>query len=89
VKVIVFDFDGTIADSFAAVLRITNQLAAEFGYAPARLEDVPRLKNLSSREIVKQSKVSSCDILPTLTLWNAGFPTSQLGIPAPRHLSRS
>lgn len=58
-KVIIFDFDGTIADSFAAVLRITNQLAAEFGYAPARPEDVPRLKNLSSREIVKQSKVSS------------------------------
>lgn len=57
-KVIIFDFDGTIADSFAAVLKITNQLALEFGYAPARPEDVPRLKNLSSREIVKQSKVS-------------------------------
>lgn len=57
-KVIIFDFDGTIADSFAAVLKITNQLALEFGYAPARPEDVPRLKNLSSREIVKQSRVS-------------------------------
>jgi hypothetical protein len=31
----------------------------------------------------------SGDILPTLTLWNAGLPTSQLSIPAPRHLSRS
>ncbi len=57
-KVIIFDFDGTIADSFAAVLKITNQLATEFGYTPARPEDVPRLKNLSSREIVRQSKVS-------------------------------
>lgn len=57
-KVIIFDFDGTIADSFAAVLKITNRLAAEFGYAPARPEDIPRLKNLSSREIVKQSRVS-------------------------------
>lgn len=57
-KVIIFDFDGTIADSFAAVLKIANQLAPQFGYPPTRPEDIPRLKNLSSREIVKQSKVS-------------------------------
>lgn len=57
-KVIIFDFDGTIVDSFAAVLKLTNQLAPEFGYTPAQPEDIPRLKNLSSREIVKQSKVS-------------------------------
>lgn len=57
-KVIIFDFDGTIADSFEAVLRISNQLAAEFGYPITRLEDVSRLKNLSSRAIVKESKVS-------------------------------
>lgn len=57
-KVIIFDFDGTIADSFAAVLKIANQLAPQFGYALTWPEDIPRLKNLSSREIVKQSKVS-------------------------------
>jgi hypothetical protein len=39
--------------------------------------------------ILYQGLQGWCDILPTLTLWNAGFPTSQLGIPAPRHLSRS
>jgi phosphoglycolate phosphatase len=62
VKVIIFDFDGTIADSFAIVLDITNRLAPEFGYPPALPEDVERLRNLSSREIVRQSKVSPLKI---------------------------
>lgn len=57
-KVIIFDFDGTIADSFEAVLRISNQLAAEFGYPVTRSEDVYHLKNLSSREIIRRSKLS-------------------------------
>jgi phosphoglycolate phosphatase-like HAD superfamily hydrolase len=58
VKVLIFDFDGTIADSFTAVLAIANQLAGEFGYAPIQPEDVDQLKNLSSREILQQSGVS-------------------------------
>ncbi len=57
VKVIIFDFDGTIADSFEVVLRIANQLAAEFGYPTTDADDIDRLKNLSSREIVRQSQV--------------------------------
>lgn len=57
-KAIIFDFDGTIADSFHVVLTISNRLSGEFGYPPVRLEDIKRLKNLSSREILKQSKVS-------------------------------
>lgn len=57
-KVIIFDFDGTIADSFNAVLAITNRLAAEFGYIPVPPEDVKRLRNLSSREIVREANVS-------------------------------
>ncbi|MGA7934742.1 MAG: HAD hydrolase-like protein, partial [Kovacikia sp.] len=33
-KKIIFDFDGTIADSFDVVLNISNRLAREFGYPP-------------------------------------------------------
>ena len=57
VKIIIFDFDGTIADSFDTVLAISNRLAAEFGYPITSLEDANALKNLSSREILKQSNV--------------------------------
>ncbi len=58
VKTIIFDFDGTIADSFAAIVQISNRLAAEFGYPEAGPEEVAQLKNLSSREIVRRSRVS-------------------------------
>lgn len=57
ISVIIFDFDGTIADSFDVVLRITNRLATEFGYEPASPEEIKRLQNLSSRDILKQSKL--------------------------------
>lgn len=56
-KVIIFDFDGTIADSFDAVFNISNRLADEFGYPHTALEDVHKLKSLSSREILRRSKV--------------------------------
>lgn len=57
-KVIIFDFDGTIADSFAVILRISNQLAQEFGYPVAQPDDIETLKNLSSREIIKRSGIA-------------------------------
>ena len=62
VKVIIFDFDGTIADSFAAVWKISNNLAAEFGYPVTQANDITQLKNLSSKEIIKQSKLSPLKI---------------------------
>lgn len=55
-KVVIFDFDGTIADSFDTVLGIINRLAIEFGFEPFNLDEVKRLRNLNSREIVRQSQ---------------------------------
>lgn len=57
-KVILFDFDGTIADSFAPVLKIANQLAIEYGYPVVQPEEIEHLQNLGSREIVRRSGVS-------------------------------
>jgi phosphoglycolate phosphatase len=56
-KVIIFDFDGTIADSHDALVEIGNRLAVEFGYAPIDKEKLLKLRNLSSREIIQQSLV--------------------------------
>lgn len=58
VTVIIFDFDGTIADTFETVLKIINRLAKEFGLKPLDSEDVKRYQNLSSREVIKQSEIS-------------------------------
>lgn len=58
VKVIIFDFDGTIADTLDAIVSITNRLAEEFGYKQTSQEDLAILRNLTSRQIIKQSGVS-------------------------------
>ena len=58
VKVVLFDFDGTIADTYQAIANITNQLSSEFGYKPLTSEEQLLLKNLSSRDIVKQTEIS-------------------------------
>jgi phosphoglycolate phosphatase len=57
-KVIVFDFDGTIADTVDALVGIANRLATEFGYKQIAPEQLAHLKNLTSREIIKYSGVS-------------------------------
>ncbi len=57
-SVILFDFDGTIANSIDTGITIINRLAKDFGYKQLDLDEIKRLQNLSSREIVKQSKVS-------------------------------
>lgn len=50
-KAVIFDFDGTIADSFQATLRIGNQLAAEYAFRPVHEHDIERLRGSSYREI--------------------------------------
>lgn len=62
IKVVVFDFDGTIADTHDTFVEIVNRLAKNFGYQPVNEEDLARLKNLSSQEIIKQSQVSPVKI---------------------------
>ncbi|MDJ0632118.1 MAG: HAD-IA family hydrolase [Xenococcaceae cyanobacterium MO_188.B29] len=56
-KIIVFDFDGTIADTYHALFELANELADEFGYKPIAQSDLLRLKNLSSWEIIKQAEI--------------------------------
>ena len=58
IKLIIFDFDGTIADTYQTIINITNGLSSEFGYEPLDYETLQLLKNLSSKDIVKQSQIS-------------------------------
>ena len=57
-KTIIFDFDGTLADTFELIVSITNRLSPKFGYQPVAEEDIAKLQNLSSRDIVRQSGIS-------------------------------
>jgi phosphoglycolate phosphatase len=57
-KVVIFDFDGTIADTVDALVSIANRLAVEFGYIQITPEELTLLRNLHSREIIKYSGIS-------------------------------
>lgn len=57
-KVIIFDFDGTIADSLETLVNISNRLAVQFGYKQTSLTELAQIQNLTSREIIKQSGIS-------------------------------
>ena len=56
-KIIVFDFDGTIADTYHALVNLANQLAKEFDYKPLERDELLKLKDLSSWEIIKQAGI--------------------------------
>ncbi|MGC9525771.1 MAG: HAD-IA family hydrolase [Limnospira sp.] len=55
---IIFDFDGTLADTLDVIVTITNDLAEEFGYPAVEYDDVTELQNMSSWDIIRRSGVS-------------------------------
>ncbi|MDD5198973.1 MAG: HAD-IA family hydrolase [Terrimicrobiaceae bacterium] len=59
VRVLVFDFDGTIADTFSHGLEILNSMAAEFGYQPLSAEDLPKARDMTTRQLMRHLGISS------------------------------
>lgn len=57
-KVLIFDFDGTIADSLQQVVRIFNALSSKYGYAPVLEKDVESLRGNPARDIVAALGIS-------------------------------
>jgi len=57
VSVVIFDFDGTIADTLEPLLAIANQLAVEFEYPPITLDQLQQLQGLDTRAIIRQSNI--------------------------------
>ena len=55
--IVIFDFDGTIADTKEAVISITNRLAPEFGFAPLEEHEIAHFQNLTAKQVIKQSRV--------------------------------
>ena len=57
-KVVVFDFDGTLADTIDILLSITNRLSAELGFKSATKEQIAQLSNLTSWQLLQYSGIS-------------------------------
>ncbi|WP_017293110.1 HAD-IA family hydrolase [Geminocystis herdmanii] len=55
--VLIFDFDGTLADSRKTLVEIANNLALEFGFDRVTEDEMLRLSHLSSRDIFYESPI--------------------------------
>ena len=53
-RLIIFDFDGTIADTIKLNLAIFNQLANKYGYEKVSIKKFSKLRNLSYWEALKE-----------------------------------
>lgn len=56
-KIILFDFDGTLADSFTLILAAGNRLAATYGYPSISESEALALRSQGIRQIIQQSNV--------------------------------
>ena len=55
-KLVVWDFDGTLADSLPAAVGIFNRLAPEMGFRP--LDDLAAARGMSMRQLLRQQGIS-------------------------------
>ena len=58
IKTIIFDFDGTIADTFQSAIEIINSLANKYGFKKFENEEIKRLRSKSMRDILKELHIS-------------------------------
>ncbi len=57
IRLILFDFDGTIADSFENFLRIIDVMSSKYGLPQISPEEIPELRKESARNLIKKLKV--------------------------------
>ena len=57
-RTIIFDFDGTIADTLNAVVKIVNDHSEHFGYKKVTKQDIPYLQGKKPREILSHLGIS-------------------------------
>lgn len=55
-RLVVWDFDGTLADSLASAVQIFNRLAPGLGFTP--IDDPAAARSISTRQFLKQHRVS-------------------------------
>ncbi len=57
-RTIVFDFDGTIADTLSVVIKIANKFADHYGYHRIPLSDLPKLREKKPSEVLRHLGIS-------------------------------
>ena len=63
-KLAIFDFDGTLADSFSWVVRTANKIATRYGAMQVREDEVDLLRRKGARQLLKERHVPFWKIFP-------------------------
>ncbi|SOD83304.1 HAD hydrolase-like protein [Spirosoma fluviale] len=61
-KLVIFDFDGTLADSFPYFLRTVNTLAIRYNFKQVEPDHVDQLRALDARQMMKLAKLPAWKI---------------------------
>lgn len=57
-SVVIFDFDGTIADTLSVVIKIANKFADHYGYNKIPLSDLPKLREKKPSAVLRHLGIS-------------------------------
>ena len=63
IKLAIFDFDGTIADTIHVGVRIYNTISHKYGLPAVSEEEMKTLRDISLREIIKRMKISMYKVI--------------------------
>lgn len=79
---IVFDFDGTIADTLKEVVKVINQLAPDYGFQTIGDKDIALFRRVGSKKAMKTFGVSWIKFIRVgrrvQKLMNAGIPDTKI-----------
>ncbi len=54
---LIFDFDGTVANTLDLAWEIFNAMAPDYGYRPVKAEELPTLRNMTTAQFIKHCRV--------------------------------
>lgn len=62
-QVVIFDFDGTLANTFDLILKLFNEVASNYNLPVVKSSDKEKLRNFSARELISEYKISPWKLL--------------------------
>lgn len=76
-QALVFDFDGTIADTLGETFRIFNELAPHYGIREVKQEEVHTLRHMSLKQLLSELKIPKRRV-PSLIARGTGMMRANL-----------
>lgn len=70
-KLVLFDFDGTIADTFNIAIDTVNKFAPIYNYSVPHRKDIEKLRSLTMHQIIKKMKLSIYKLPVVLQAWRS------------------